>query len=145
MKKARLPLVCLLVLAVLAALPGCATLGRHEDCDGHKGIVVDAATRQPLVGAELFGTQPTFKSRVVKARKDGTFCFHFRDGKPSSMTIRCPGYKPLIIRTSEFLLNARFGLKIDTRPKSRLWGGEKEDILTPFERELLRKRGLEKQ
>jgi len=145
MKETELLLVCLLASAVLAALPGCATLGRHEDCDGHKGVVVDAATGLPLVGAEIFGSQPSFKGRVIKAREDGTFCFHFKDGTPSSMTIRCPGYEPLIIRTSQFLQADRFGLKIDTRPKSKLWKGDKEDFLSPFERGLFRRRGFEKQ
>jgi hypothetical protein len=40
---------------------------------------------------------------------------------------------------------SRFELKIDTRPRSKIWRGEKEDILTPFERDIMRSRGITNQ
>jgi len=131
---------------VLALLPACVWTKAHlKEDDGHKGIVVDEVTGEPLGKARLFGSDPTFKSRVIKARPDGTFCFHFKDGVPSSMTLTAPGYEPLVVPTNRFVRTSRFGLKLDTRPRSKLWRGEKEDVLTPFERDLMRSRGITNQ
>jgi hypothetical protein len=131
---------------VLALLPGCVGSRAHvKEDDGHKGIVVDAVTGKPLGKARLFGSDPTFRSRVIKARADGTFCFHFKEGVPSSITITSPGYEPLIVPTNRFVRTSRFELKIDTRPRSKIWRGEKEDILTPFERDIMRSRGITNQ
>ena len=132
----------LLPALACAVLPGCAMLGiSHANDGGHKGRVVDAATGAGLPRAKLAGALPTYRARQIRVRSDGSFCYHFTEGNPGGITISCRGYEPLEVPVSRFLKTTVFELRPDTRPKSKLWDGEKEDILTPFERDLLRKRG----
>ena len=132
----------LLPALACAVLPGCTTLGiSHENDGGHKGRVVDAVTGEGLPGAKLAGALPTYRAREIRVRSDGSFCFHFTEGNPGGITFSCRGYEQLQVPVSRFLRTTVFELRPDTRPKSKHWDGEKEDILTPFERDLLRKRG----
>ncbi|MDA0839399.1 MAG: hypothetical protein O3B01_04540 [Planctomycetota bacterium] len=136
----RIDFTLLLVLA-LCHLTSCnLPKMEYDESGGHRAQVVDGITGRGLAGAKIFGGEPTFQTRKIKAKADGVFYFHFRE-MPRTMKIEFKGYKTIHVSTMDFTKTEVFRMYKDDSPKSPIWNDGKDDPLTPFERALIRQRG----
>ncbi|MDP6112002.1 MAG: hypothetical protein QGF00_02960 [Planctomycetota bacterium] len=132
---------CSLLIALALSLLTSCKLPKveYDESGGHRARVVEAITGRGLKGAKIFGGEPSFQTRKIKAKADGEFYFHFRV-VPQTMKIEYRGYKTIHISTRDFLNTEVFRMYRDDSPKSPIWKDGKDDPLTPFERELIRQR-----
>jgi len=112
----------------------------YDESGGHRGQVVDGITGRGLTGAKVFGGEPTFQTRKIKAKADGEFYFHFRE-MPQTMKIEYRGYKTIHVSTRDFMNTEVFRMYKDESSKSPIWKDGKDDPFSAFERDLIRQRG----